>query len=195
MRPLTTFLTRNLSLGFISSTHTSPRHSCPTTRKVVRGKSGKGGFVLIEALVASSILVVVLAGALGALLISLQSASGNGARLEAAYLADEGIEAVRLLRDDGWDANIANLPIAAPLYLAWNGTTWVATSTNTYIDGVFERSVELSDVYRDGGGSIITGSSDLDEGTRKVTVTVSWMADGATSSRSLSAYITDFFNN
>src|SRR3989344_33325 len=147
--PLTTFLRRNLFRGFISSSHTFSRYSCLSTRKVVRGKSDKGGFALLEALVSAGILSTVLAGAIGALLISTQSASTNGARVEAAYLADEGIEAVRILRDNGWGANIASHASGAPFYIGWNGTTWVATTTNAFVDGLFERSVEFADVYRD----------------------------------------------
>lgn len=162
--------------------------------KTASCKGGKGGFALIEALVASAVLVVVLAGAIGALLLSTRSGSGIGERLEATFLADEGIEALRIMRDSSWSANIESLASNTKFYLEWNGTMWVATTTNTYIDGAFERSVVLYDVYRD-SNQTIAGSGDLDGDTRKVTVTVSWMADAATSTRSLSAYITNLFDN
>lgn len=162
--------------------------------EAARSKSGKG-FALLEALIATALLAVVLAGAIGALLITSQTGTGNGARIEATYLADEGIEAVRLMRDSGWDTNIAGLPTdGTAFYLEWDGSTWIATDTNTYIDGVFERSVVLSNVYRDGSQKI-AASGDLDSNARKVTVTVSWREGDATSTRSLSAYITDLFNN
>ena len=154
----------------------------------------QGGFALLEALVASALLATVLAGAIGALLITSQSGTTGGARLEATYLADEGIEAARLMRDSGWSANIAAHTTGTTFYLEWDGTTWLATDTNTYIDGVFERAVVLSDVYRDGNQQIAASGS-LDSNARKVTVTVSWNVDGATSSRSLSAYITNLFSN
>ena len=165
-----------------------------STRKVVRGKSDKGGFALLEALVSAGILSTVLAGAIGALLISTQSASTNGARVEAAYLADEGIEAVRILRDNGWGANIAGHAPSEAFYLEWDGATWVATTTNSLIDNIFERSIELADVYRNGSEQIAENGS-LDSDTKLITVTVSWQSSDATSSRTLSAYITNLFDN
>ena len=152
------------------------------------------GFALIEALVAVGILVVVLSSAIGALLVSAKVASGNGARLEAVFLSDEGVEVMRILRDTSWSSNIATHASGAAFYLSWNGSAWVATDTNTFIDNLFERSVVLTDAYRDGSEQI-SSSGTLDSNTKKVTVTVSWRADGATSTRTLSAYISNLFSN
>ena len=149
---------------------------------------------MLEALVAAALLAVVLAGAIGALLITSQTGTGNGARLEATYLADEGIEVVRLMRDSGWSANIASQTTGTAFYLEWDGSTWVATDTNTYIDGVFERAIVLSEVFRDGNQQI-AASGALESDARKITVTVSWRENDATSTRSLSAYITNLFDN
>ena len=157
-------------------------------------KYQKNGFALVEALVSAGILSTVLAGAIGALLISTQSATTNGARVEAAYLADEGIEAVRILRDNGWGANIDGHAPSEEFYLEWDGTTWVATTTNSLIDNIFERSIEFADVYRDGSEQIAESGS-LDSDTKLITVSVSWLSGDATSSRTLSAYITNLFDN
>ena len=188
MQPLTTFARRSFS-RFVCKIHTGPRCAYSSARK-----SGKGGFALLEALIAAALLTVVLAGAIGALLITSQTGTGNGARIEATYMADEGIEAVRLMRDSGWSANIASHTTDTTFYLEWDGTTWVATDTNTYIDGAFERALVLSDVYRDGSQQIAASGS-LESDARRVTVTVSWRENDATSTRSLSAYITNLFDN
>ena len=152
------------------------------------------GFALVEALVAAAILSSVLAFSVGAYLLAAQTAGTNGPGVEATYLADEGVEAMRLLRDSGWSANIATLTSGTPYYLSWNGTTWTTTSANTYIDGVFERSVTLSDVYRDANDDI-AASGTLDPNAKQVTVTVSWLQGSATSTRTLTAYITNLFAN
>ncbi|HEY4527342.1 MAG TPA: hypothetical protein VJK53_05885, partial [Candidatus Paceibacterota bacterium] len=65
-------------------------------------------FVLIEALVASSILSVVLAAGIGAFLLSVRTSLGNTAEVQSAFLAEEGLEALRIMRDNGWTANIAS---------------------------------------------------------------------------------------
>src|SRR3989344_5170826 len=97
---------------------------------VTKIKTGSG-FVLIEALVASSILSVVLAAGIGAFLLSVRTSPPRSA---------------------------------------------------------------LDDVYRHGGEDI-TESGTLDPDTKKVTVSVSWRAQSGTSTRSLSIYMTNMFNN
>src|SRR3989344_3524920 len=115
---------------------------------VTKIKTGSG-FVLIEALVASSILSVVLAAGIGAFLLSIRTSLGNTAEVQAAFLAEEGLEALRVLRDDGWSANIASQTASSTFYIVFDGSTWVTTTSNTYTDGTFERSAVLFDVNRD----------------------------------------------
>ncbi|HEY4516604.1 MAG TPA: hypothetical protein VJG64_01515 [Candidatus Paceibacterota bacterium] len=153
------------------------------------------GFVLIEALVASAIVAVVLAGVIGALLLTLRAALGNNAKVQSAFLAEEGLEAVRILRDDSWSANIATHSSGVDFYLAFDGTTWRATSTNAFIDNTFERAVVLEDVYRDGSHDITESGGTLDNNTKKITVSVSLLDHGATTTRALSTYLTNMFNN
>src|SRR3990167_6202962 len=160
---------------------------------VTKIKTGSG-FVLIEALVASSILSVVLAAGIGAFLLSVRLHFGSTAEVQSAFLAEEGLEALRIMRDNGWTANIASQTASSTFYISFNGSTWVSTASNTYIDGTFERSVVLYDVYRDGGEDI-TESGTLDPDTKKVTVSVSWRTQSGTSTRSLSIYMTNMFNN
>jgi len=154
------------------------------------------GFALVEALVASAILAAVIAAAAGAYLLLLQHSSGNAARIQAEYLAEEGLEAVRLLRDSSWTSNIASQPIGTAFYLAWSGTSWQPTAANTYIDGTFERNITLASVNRDASSyDIVASGGSNDANTRLVTVTVSWRDGSATSSRSLSTYLVNMFNN
>lgn len=153
------------------------------------------GFVLVEALVAAAILSLVLASGIGAFLLSVRASLENGAEMQSAFLADEGLEAVRVLRDSGWGGNIASHASGSVLYLAFETGAWHATSTNLYVDNTFERRVTFSDVYRDGNQDIVTSGGTLDDNTKKVTVSVSWLASGGTTTRSLSMYLTNLFNN
>ena len=148
----------------------------------------------MEALVASAILASVLAFAIGAYLISAQAGAENGPSLQAAYLADEGIEALRVMRDTSYSANIAPLAAGTTYYLAWNGTTWTSTTTDSFVDGTFERSFVLSNVYRNPNEDISTTGT-LDPNTKEVTVTIAWQQQGATTTRTLAAYITNFLQN
>ena len=98
------------------------------------------------------------------------------------------------MRDTSWSSNIATQSSGTVFYLAWSGSAWSTTTTNTFIDSTFERKVVFSDVYRDGSQQI-SSSGTLDSNTKKVTVTVSWQSGGATSTRALTAYISNLFSN
>lgn len=153
------------------------------------------GFTMVEAVVTIAISVGVLLSAIGAFTLTMHSALTNTARVQAAFLEEEGLEAVRILRDNSWSTNIAPQSNATPTYLAYNGTTWVATSTNTYVDGAFERKVQFGSVSRDVNQNIVASGGTVDTNIRKVTVTVSWRQGTATSTHSLSTYLTNVLNN
>jgi Tfp pilus assembly protein PilV len=155
----------------------------------------KRGFSMIEALIASSICLMVFLGVAIAFRMTVKAAFNNTARLQAAYLEEEGQEAVRILRDNGWTTNIASHSSGTTFYLTWDGSTWNATSTKTYVDSFFERSVVLNDVYRNSSQDIVTNGGTLDPKTKKATVSVLWRENGATTTRSLATYLTNIFNN
>ena len=155
----------------------------------------KRGFVLVEALVASAILCLVLAAGIGAFLLSIRTSLGNAQEVQSAFLAEEGLEALRILRDNGWSANIASQTASTTFYIAFNGSTWLATTSNRYIDNTFERSVVLYNVNRDSSQDIVTSGGTQDSNSRKVVVSVSWKTPSGTSTRTLSAYMSNVFSN
>ena len=59
----------------------------------------QAGFSLLEALLASSILAIVLTTVTGTAIYGEQSAQVSGGRLRALSLADEGLQATRSIRD------------------------------------------------------------------------------------------------
>ena len=98
----------------------------------------------------------------------------------------------KIFRDTSW-TNISAPVTGSSYYLTFNGTSWATSTTNTYIDGVFERKIVLSDVYRDANDDIVSSGGVLDTGTRKATVTVSWYEKTATTTKSISTYLTNIF--
>ena len=155
----------------------------------------RSGSILVEALVAAALCLAVVVGVISAFTFTLKSALANTAKVQATFLENEGLEAVRILRDNGWTTNVASQTSGTPFYLFWDGTTWVATSTNIYIDKIFERTVVLQNVNRDGSKNIVSSGGTLVANTRKVTISVSWRFGNATSTQSLSNYLTNIFNN
>lgn len=155
----------------------------------------KNGSGLIEILIAVFIFSIILGSLITASNKYLSGASDNLKSTKAAYLAEEGIEAIKIIRDTNW-STISNLADNTNYYLYWNtssstNNTWSATTTASTIDSIFTRTVVLNNVYRDSNGRIVTSGGTLDANTEKVTVTISWKAKAATTTKSISTYITN----
>lgn len=133
------------------------------------------GFSFVEIIVTIAILMVGL--------VSLGQLSSNvlkGLRSDelfqkASYYAQEGIEAVRLARDESWVTNILNKAQGTDYFLFLIGSEWNLTATDPGpIEGVFKRVVRFDDVYRNASDDITPSGGVLDASTKFVKVTVSW---------------------
>jgi len=153
------------------------------------------GFSLVEVVVAISIILVFLTALVGTYNVYLRVALQNSDTAKAAYLAEEGIEAIKLLRDTSWDEKIATLSTNTPYYLVFSGGTWQTSVSETYIDSLFLRSITIGDVYRDSESDIVTSGGTLDGNAKQITVTVAWHYRGATTTKEMSTYITNLFRN
>lgn len=65
-------------------------------------KGAKSGFTIIESLVAITILVVVVTGAMSAVQTGISSYTFSKDQIIASYLAQEGFEQLRNIRDENW---------------------------------------------------------------------------------------------
>lgn len=154
----------------------------------------KRGFGLIEVLVASVIISLTITALYAAAVQATRLITDNTRKTQAAFLLEETMEAVRLLRDESWAANIAPLTAGTDYYLLFTGTDWQTTTTNTLVDGVFERKFVLENVNRDSNQDI-AASGTPDPGTKKVTASVTWTGRTGTVTQSVATYITDIFQN
>jgi hypothetical protein len=153
------------------------------------------GSLLVEAVITVSIFLVVIIALFGSFSILLRGSLANIDKIQATYLEEEAMEAMRILRDNGWTANIASHTSGSTFYLYFNGTTWVATSSVEIIGDLFQRSIAISSVNRDSSQNIVASGGTLDNNTKLVTAQVSWVTQGTTSTSTLSTYITNVFNN
>lgn len=147
------------------------------------------GFGLIEIVVGSSIITLALFGILAVAQQSLRISDYSLKDVQAGFLAEEGAEAIRSIRDRSWQ-QFYSIPVSTTQYLSFApGTAFATTTANNYIDG-FERSFSVMPVYRDASDRIAV-SGTLDTGARKVQVVVSWQNRGATTTKTLDFYLTD----
>ena len=155
----------------------------------------KKGFTLLEVVVSTAVFLIVVPALTTTFVSSLKSSLSNTTKVQASFLGEEGLEAVRILRDNGWSANIAPQASGSNFYLTFGGTTWSTTTANVYVNGMFERRLQLTDVYRDGAQNIVLGGGTLDVNTKKVKVFVSWFSGSGTTTKSLETLLTNIFKN
>lgn len=152
------------------------------------------GFGLLEVVIGVSIISV----SLFSLIIVIQGAMVMIARsteeIQASFLLEENMESIRIMRDSGWASNIAELSTSTAYYFDFSGSTWLATTSNIYIDGLFEKSFIVDDVYRDINHDIAQIGT-LDTNTKKITSKVAWSTRLGTTTKTISTYMTNLFGN
>lgn len=158
-------------------------------------RNHKSGFTVIEVLVACAIIT--------STSLILMSSASKGIELsnralrqsQSSMLLEEGAEAVKSIRDTNWDL-ISALSSETDYYLSFDTTsnTWsLNTVPSPQIDEIFSRKIVLSDVYRDSNDDIAeTGY--LDEGFKRVVVTVDWQNKEELKSKDLTFYLSNIFN-
>lgn len=134
------------------------------------------GLSLIEIVIGTALILLSLVGVAGAYSFYLKAGLRNTDTLTAAFLLQEGVEAVTLMRDDAW-SNLSSFVSGTPYHLSWNGTMWTATTSSVLIDTVFTRTIVLDDVYRRTSDKDIVASTSpdaktLDPDARHLTVRV-----------------------
>ena len=152
------------------------------------------GFLLVEALIGASIIAIIVVAVMLSLSSGLKLTNRNSLAARAGFLAEEGVEVVRLIRDKGWDASLGYWPSDAVYRLVFSGGTWATTTDDTFIDGRFDRTIAVDDVYRDGNNDIAPSGA-LDPDTKKVIVSVGWRNGSATTTVSIQAYLTNLFDD
>ncbi len=134
----------------------------------------QAGVTLIEVLIAISIITSML------VVVGLSVTAYVNARTEllddmkAVYLAEEGYEMLRALRDDDWNTLDA-LTRDTIYYFDVATTTLAVGGTPEVVDGSFARSFVLREVYRDGDDDITastTSGASVDTEIVEVEVTV-----------------------
>lgn len=158
-------------------------------------KYKKRGFTLLEILVATSIIATSLLGLVSVVGISFAVADEATQKIQASFLLEEGMEITRIMRDSGWTANIEILSEDTDYYFEFSDGEWRATSTNKFIDNLFERKFVIEGVYRDANDDITTSGGVSDAYTKKITVSVSWPGRRGTTTESISTYITNMFDS
>lgn len=147
----------------------------------------KKGFALVEMLLA----MLVLSLFVGGIFTLSLSTNENDSRIEsdskALLYAQEGIEAVRNMRDRNF-LNITD----GDHGLSLTNNVWGFIAAPEVIDSLYERTVTISSVYRNESGDVVENGT-LDADTKKVVSTVAWDFKGIfPRTVSLSTYVSNW---
>ncbi len=158
-------------------------------RKILKNQ----GFLLVEVVVAFSIITISVIAAMEVAQKSIAIGRQAFHTTQAGFLLEEGGEAVRVLRDNVW-TNISLLVNGTTYYPTFAGGTWTLSTTFSRV-GIFTRTVSIASVSRDNTTQDIVSSGGGDDpGTKLVTVTVSWLEGATTVTKTLQFYITNIFS-
>jgi Tfp pilus assembly protein PilV len=156
------------------------------------------GMTLVEAMVGIAVISFVFLSLIGAYDRFFAAELDVQPTTKAAYLVEEGIEAVKILRDTSWSSNIASLSTTSTYYLSFATSTalWTKSTTENVIDSVFYRTFTISDLKRDATTKdIVSSGGAYDPDSKQITISVSWRNGNGTSTKSVSTYITNLFSN
>ncbi len=154
-------------------------------------KKTSKGFGLVEIVVTAAVLGTTFIVLFGSIQHSVRVAQLSLEQVQAAFLLEEGAEAIRSIRDESW-TTLSDASIGTSYYLSWSGTAWTLTTTPNIIDR-YTRTIVFSTVERDGNFDI-TESGSVDDGTLKVSVTVTWESQSGAKTETVDFYITNLFS-
>ncbi len=149
------------------------------------------GVSLVEVLVGVSIvatMLVVIGYAINSYVAARAALLNN---TKATYLAEEGLEIIRAVRDNDW-TTIDALPTNTPRYLSVSTTTFAIVTTPEVIDGQFYRTFTVRPVYRNASDDIVastTAGASVDDGSRQIDMYVG----GPSGTTTLQAIITNLY--
>jgi prepilin-type N-terminal cleavage/methylation domain-containing protein len=121
-------------------------------------KNNHKGMSLVEVIIASAIasLVAIFVGVTVAQFASVRAGILNDTK--KLYLAEEGYEIIRLIRDEDWSV-LSVIPQQTYYHLQVSTTTLGIGLTPEIIDGEYIRSFRLLPLYRNNQGNIVSSTT------------------------------------
>jgi Tfp pilus assembly protein PilV len=113
------------------------------SQSIQKEVSATRGFLVVEVLLSSSLLIIAVTAFVGAIIYSQESTSVAGGISRASFIAQEGIEAVRNIRDESF----GNLPDGSYGLLVSN-YQWILSGSSDTTDG-YVRQINISTIDAD----------------------------------------------
>jgi type II secretory pathway pseudopilin PulG len=156
------------------------------------------GIGIIEIIIALALFIIISSTGVATILGSYNSNRLSVEETQARAYAEEGIEAVRSIKTQGWyipfltPAAANNCTSGCTLSTTNNKWEFSPTTAPNIFDTKFSRVIKVEQVNRNAGDIVESGGTD-DPDTKKITSTVTWnVTDSRTNTTSLSTYLTNF---
>jgi type II secretory pathway pseudopilin PulG len=147
------------------------------------------GYSLVELLMAIGLASLLIPTLATSFITSREGKAQEKQRLQATTLFKEAQEAVRNIREAGWN----NIATNGTYHATISGSMWTLVPSEEVIDG-FTRRIIIDDVRRDSAGNIVSSGGTIDPSTKSVTVNVSWTQPSANAITATS-FLTRFQND
>ncbi len=148
----------------------------------------KKGFALVEVFLAIAIFAIFATGIFYLSLDTVRRDIKVNLNTEALLYTQEGIEAVRNIRDKNY-----LLLTNGDKGLSLVAGSWEFIAAPEDVNGFYSRTITIEDVYRDESGDIDTEGLYFDPDTKKITSEVSWLQGGIIpKSISLTSYLSNW---
>ena len=131
----------------------------------------ESGFLLVEILIAISVIGIVLGAAVGSLGTSQELVHIGRSKTEALGHVAEYYEYVKNIKRFDWDL------LANGRYIAVQSGSDVVLQTTVVGETVngYTRYIDIGDAYRDSSGTLTTNPVDtVDQSTKRITISISW---------------------
>ena len=135
--------------------------------------TSKRGQSLVEALAAIAVTMLVVTSLVGLGVGAIRSATVSRNRSLAVSYAQEGMEAIRSIRDRGY----GELKTGDPYKLSWDGSKWSLVAGTEQLDSFFDRNFKITSI---------------DSGKVQIIVRVMWTDRGGNHTVSLDSYLTNW---
>lgn len=153
----------------------------------------KKGISILEVIIASSIISLSMISITNVYGNLLNLSLSNTEKIQAVFLLDEGVEAIKTIRNYSWSI-IASSTVGVDYYLIWDNSNWKSTTTPNIIDGKFVRKFTVSDVYRDAATlNIVDDNGLLNNDSKLIKLDVSWENKGSVLNKQTSFYIFNLY--
>ncbi len=161
----------------------------PTQKERSVIEKNPAGFSTVEAILAASVLALLITALAGSYLYGEEATALAGTRRRAVFLAEEALEAMRNIRDSAWNElhyNQSTVEIDA------NQWEFSGEGSTDVVD-IFTRTITFADVCRDGSDAIAACPAVYtDPHMKQATASVDWTTGNTPRSVSASTYITNW---